>query len=135
MVTMTDTSVMNYAGLTSAVSSPSAVAAGSPASAATSNSMAAAAAFYQQQAAASAALASLDTAAGHHHHPLASAAAASTAALASVDTPRYPWMSITGKTERGLSRTLLSHFEIFGGCIQIASITGIHDTLQNTEVT
>ena len=65
---------------------------------ASASSMAAAAAaqFYQQQAAAAAAAldptaaaASAASALGHHQ-PLASAASA-------LDTPRYPWMSITGK--------------------------------------
>lgn len=87
---MTDSTVMNYASPMSLTS----VSAATSTSTANSSSMAAAAAFYQQQAAASAAaLASLDPTSSHHHHqPLASAAA-----LANVDTPRYPWMSITGK--------------------------------------
>ena len=92
---MTDTSVMNYALTSSSASAGSS-------NTTNTNSMAAAAAFYQQQAAASAALASLDPTSSHHHQPLATAAAAS--ALANVDTPRYPWMSITGK--RGSFHTL-----------------------------
>ena len=74
------------------------------ASAASPASMAAAM-FYQQQqaavaaagfdAAAAAAAAVAGNPSGHHQGPLAAAAA--TAALSnSVDTPRYPWMSITG---------------------------------------
>ena len=98
---MTDTSVMNYA-LTSASAGSNS---NNTSSSSTTNSMAAAAAFYQQQAAASAALASLDPTSSHHHQPLATAAAAS--ALANVDTPRYPWMSITGK--RGSFHTLESN--------------------------
>ena len=93
---MTDTSVMNYALTSSSASAGSS-------NTTNTNSMAAAAAFYQQQAAASAALASLDPTSSHHHQPLATAAAAS--ALANVDTPRYPWMSITGK--RSSFHTLL----------------------------
>ena len=88
---MTDTSLMNYALTSTASAAP-----GSTSNTNTNSSMAAAAAFYQQQAAASAALASLDPTSSHHHQPLATAAAAS--ALANVDTPRYPWMSITGKS-------------------------------------
>lgn len=96
---MTDTSLMNYA-----LTSSSASANPGSTSNTNTNSMAAAAAFYQQQAAASAALASLDPTSSHHHQPLATAAAAS--ALANVDTPRYPWMSITGKASSLFSHSL-----------------------------
>lgn len=106
---MTDTSLMNYA-LTSSSASANP---GSTSNTNTNSSMAAAAAFYQQQAAASAALASLDPTSSHHHQPLATAAAAS--ALANVDTPRYPWMSITGKT-RSSFHTLLKQPLAFRGC-------------------
>ena len=62
---------------------------------------AAAAHFYQQQqqlhAAAAAAAAMDHNPGGHHHPPLAAAAAVAAAAVGSVDTPRYPWMSITGE--------------------------------------
>jgi hypothetical protein len=62
---------------------------------------AAAAHFYQQQQqlhAAAAAAAVMDhNPAGHHHQPLAAAAAVAAAAVGSVDSPRYPWMSITGE--------------------------------------
>lgn len=78
----------------------------SPTSAASCNSaasMAAAAAaahFYQQQQqlhAAAAAAAAMDHGnASAHHQPLAAAAAVAAAAVGSVDSPRYPWMSITG---------------------------------------
>ena len=101
-MSMTD-SVMNYASsLTPGASGPSV------STSSTTSSMAAAAAFYQQQAAASAALATLDPSSQHHQQPLASVAA-SAAALANVDTPRYPWMSITGKCSFHtlLSRMLL----------------------------
>ena len=99
-MSMTD-SVMNYASSLTPASGPSV-------STSTTSSMAAAAAFYQQQAAASAALATLDPSSQHHQQPLASVAA-SAAALANVDTPRYPWMSITGKCSFHtlLSRMLL----------------------------
>ena len=63
---------------------------------------AAAAHFYQQQqhlhAAAAAAAAMDHNPTGHHHQPLAAAAAVAAAAVGSVDTPRYPWMSITGES-------------------------------------
>ena len=98
-MSMTD-SVMNYASSLTPASGPSV------STSSTTSSMAAAAAFYQQQAAASAALATLDPT-QHHQQPLASVAA-SAAALANVDTPRYPWMSITGKCSfHTLSRMLL----------------------------
>ena len=98
-MSMTD-SVMNYASSLNPASGPSV------STSSTTSSMAAAAAFYQQQAAASAALATLDPT-QHHQQPLASVAA-SAAALANVDTPRYPWMSITGKCSfHTLSRMLL----------------------------
>merc|ERR1719412_1085230 len=83
---------MNYASSLTPASGPSV-------STSTTSSMAAAAAFYQQQAAASAALATLDPT-QHHQQPLASVAA-SAAALANVDTPRYPWMSITERFING----------------------------------
>jgi len=61
---------------------------------------AAAAHFYQQQhqlhAAAAAAAAMDHGTASAHHQPLAAAAAVAAAAVGSVDSPRYPWMSITG---------------------------------------
>jgi hypothetical protein len=84
-VDMTTESVMNYAG---ALSSAASATASSVATSSSSMAAAAAAQFYQQQAAASAALATLDPTSSHHHQPLA---------LGNVDTPRYPWMSITGK--------------------------------------
>ena len=107
-MSMTD-SVMNYASsLTPGASGPSV------STSSTTSSMAAAAAFYQQQAAASAALATLDPSSQHHQQPLASVAA-SAAALANVDTPRYPWMSITGKCSFHtlLSRMLLLFLKAF----------------------
>ena len=68
---------------------------GSASSNSSSSSMAAAAAahFYQQQAAAAAAFEPSAVAAA----AAAAAAAASASATAADTTPRYPWMSITGK--------------------------------------
>ena len=62
---------------------------------------AAAAHFYQQQQHLHAVAAAMDhNPSGHHHQPLAAAAAVAAAAVGSVDTPRYPWMSITGERRK-----------------------------------
>lgn len=96
--TMSD-SVMNYPSLASA-SHPH------HHNTSTASTMAAAAAaqFYQQQAAA------VLEQPNPSQQPLASAAAAAAAAVAAADTPRYPWMSITGKRISHPERLLLWAF-------------------------
>ena len=92
----------DYASPTSVTGVLSSSQSASACSPAATMAAAAAAHFYQQQqqlhAAAAAAAAMDHNPTGHHHQPLAAAAAVAAAAVGSVDTPRYPWMSITGES-------------------------------------